>query len=224
MNTVIRILELYGDRELPLHVRGEPWKVAIGCILSQRTKDETTDAAFKRLIDRFPTLKQLAEANVKEVEKLIYPVGFYRQKARRIVEAAKYMLTHGVGTSLEELVKIPGIGRKCANIILSYGYGMPAIAVDTHVYRVSKRLGIVGENASEEEVEEALKGLVPRDRWIEVNNALVKFGKTVCKPLRPLCDMCPVRDGCKYFRNRIEKEKYPVAHGSGGKEKKGQYF
>ncbi len=186
----------------PRHISRDPFKTLIGCILSQRTKDETTDKAFERLFSRYKGVDDLAEADPKEIERLIYPVGFYRVKARRIVEAARYVrdvFGGQVPDRLEDLIKIPGIGRKCANIVLAYAFGKPAIAVDTHVYRVSVRLGIADENVKPENVERALMAIVPKERWVEVNHALVRFGKEVCRPVNPLCDACPVRRYCRYY-------------------------
>jgi len=185
------VLEKY-RWEGPEHIRGEPWKVVIGCILSQRTRDEVTDAAYRKLFSRFRSLEELAGASPGEVEELIYPVGFYRQKAKRIIEAAKWMAENGVPSSLEELLKIPGIGRKCANIVLTHAFGKPAIAVDTHVLRIGRRLGL---GKTPQEVEEALKKIVPERFWSEVNRALVRFGREVCRP-RPLCGRCPLRSVC----------------------------
>ncbi len=191
------IVEEYYGREKPEHVREEPWKVLVGCILSQRTKDEVTDSAYRRLMERYRSLEELASARPEEIEELIYPVGFYRQKARRIVEAAKYLLSlGGVPDTLEGLLKVPGIGRKCANIVLAYGFGKPAIAVDTHVERVAKRLGLVEPSADPARVEERLKEIVPVEEWVKVNHALVRFGREVCRPRGPLCGRCALREVC----------------------------
>ncbi len=198
------IVETYYSHPVPLHVKGEPWKVVIGCILSQRTRDETTDRAFERLFSRYRTLEELASADVNEVEKLIYPVGFYRQKAKRIVEAAKYMLVHGVKPGREELMKIPGVGRKCANIVLAFAFKKPAIAVDTHVERIVKRLGLVDKKASPEEVEKVLENIFPEEEWVKVNHALVRFGQNVCKPVRPLCNTCTLKTYCKFYNSNIQ--------------------
>ncbi len=199
------IVERYWTDSFPEHVRRDPFKTLIGCILSQRTRDETTDSAFVRLFSRFSGPEDLARADPQEVERLIYPVGFYRNKARTIVRAAQYVLDNFGGTvpdRFEDLVKIPGIGRKCANIVLAYAFGKPAIPVDTHVFRVAKRLGIVGENARPEDVERALQSIVPRDRWVQVNHALVRFGRAVCRPVGPRCDECPLREVCSYANAR----------------------
>ena len=193
----------YSKRPLPLHITGEPWQVVIGCILSQRTRDEVTDLAYSRLFGRFKRLEDLASADPEEVEKLIYPVGFYRVKARKIVEAARWMLENGVPKSLDGLMKIPGVGRKCANIVLSMAFGLPAIAVDTHVHRITKRLGLIGENDPPERAEEALKCLFPKDLWRIVNHGLVRFGQEVCRPSKPLCEVCPLKDVCKFFKEKV---------------------
>jgi len=205
-----RIIEEYRKEKMPEHVRDDPFRVLIGCILSQRTKDETTDAAYHRLFSRFSGPEDLARANPAEIEKLIYPVGFYRTKAKTIVKAARYILEEFGGRvpdRFEDLVKIPGIGRKCANIVLAYAFGKPAIPVDTHVFRVAKRLGIVSEKAKPEDVEEALKEVVPRDYWVAVNHALVRFGRAVCRPVGPRCDECPFKDVCRYYSTYALAEK-----------------
>jgi len=198
-----RIIADYGSEPAPDHVSEDPFRVLIGCILSQRTRDETTDSAYSRLFSRFPTLKDLASADPSEVEKLIYPVGFYRNKARTIVRAARYILEEFNGVvpdRFEDLVRIPGIGRKCANIVLAYAFGKPAIPVDTHVFRVAVRLGIVDENARPGDVERELQRIVPKEQWISVNHALVRFGRSVCRPLRPKCDECPFKEVCRHYR------------------------
>jgi len=201
-----RIIEEYGSEPMPDHVREDPFRVLIGCILSQRTKDETTDAAYRRLFSRYSGPEDLARADPSEIEKLIYPVGFYRNKARTIVKAAQFILEEFGGKvpdRFEDLLKIPGIGRKCANIVLAYAFGKPAIPVDTHVFRVAKRLGIAPEDAKPEDVEDALKRVVPREYWIPVNHALVRFGRAVCRPVRPRCESCPFTSVCKYYREHV---------------------
>ncbi len=203
---ISKVVERYHDSYTPLHVRGEPWKVAIGCILSQRTRDEVTDSAFSRLLSRYPTLDELAKAEPGEVEKLIYPVGFYRQKAKRIVEAARYMLENGVGRTLEDIMRIPGVGRKCANIVLT-SMGIPAIAVDTHVFRVVRR--VFGVQGKEKDVEDFLKNSLPEGMWNYVNRSLVVFGREICKPIKPRCGECPIKEWCVYYRD--------VARGQGDK-------
>lgn len=194
----------------PKHISNDPFKTLIGCILSQRTRDETTDAAFERLFSKYCGVYDLAEADPADVERLIYPVGFYRTKAKRIVEAARFVrdvFGGRVPDRMEDLLRIPGIGRKCANIVLAYAFGRPAIAVDTHVYRVSKRLSIVPEDADAADVEGALRQIVPEGRWIEVNHALVRFGKEICRPINPLCERCPVKKHCRFYARRIQGEK-----------------
>ncbi len=200
---VKRIIDDYAGEPMPDHVREDPFRVLIGCILSQRTRDETTDAAYNRLFSRFSGVEGLARADPAEVERLIYPVGFYRTKARTIVKAARFVLDEFGGRvpdRFEDLVKIPGIGRKCANIVLAYAFGKPAIPVDTHVFRVAKRLGIAPEDAKPEDVEEALKRVVPKEYWVPVNHALVRFGRAVCRPVGPKCRECPFKDVCRYYR------------------------
>ena len=196
-----KVVDAYWSDEFPEHVRRDPFKTLIGCILSQRTRDEPTDAAFARLFSKYSGAEDLARADPADIEKLIYPVGFYRTKARTIVKAAKYILDEFDGRipdRLEDLINIPGIGRKCANIVLAYAFGKPAIPVDTHVFRVTKRLGIVPENAKPEDAERALMTVVPKSEWVKVNHALVRFGRAVCRPVGPKCDECPLKEVCAY--------------------------
>jgi len=144
----------------------------------------------------------LASADPAEVEELIYPVGFYRNKARTVVKAAQYILDEFDGRvpdSFEDLLRIPGIGRKCANIVLAYAFGKPAIPVDTHVFRVAVRLGVVGDDAKPEDVERELRKIVPESEWVNVNHALVRFGRAVCRPVRPKCGECLFKGVCRYY-------------------------
>jgi len=180
----------------------DPFRVLIATILSQRTRDEWTDVASRRLFARYPDARRLAAADVRTVERLIRPVNFYRGKARKIREVSRLILDrHGgrVPDSYEELVALPQVGPKTANCVLVYGYGRDALPVDVHVHRVSNRLGLV-RTAAPEETEAALKRLVPRPRWIVVNELFVRFGKEICKPIGPRCDLCSFTGFCAYYR------------------------
>ena len=182
----------------------DPFRVLIATILSQRTRDEWTDVASRRLFARYPDAPRLAAADVRTVERLIRPVNFYRGKARKIREVSRIILDrHGgrVPDTYDELLALPQVGPKTANCVLVYGYGREALPVDVHVHRVSNRLGLV-RTAAPEETEGALKRLVPRSRWFIVNELFVRFGKEICKPIGPRCDVCSFTGFCAYYRGR----------------------
>lgn len=183
---------------------GDPFEVLIYTIISQRTRDEQTDVAAERLLSEFPTAKKLANANVRRVEKLIKPAGFYRVKAKKIKEVCKiiYEKYNGkVPADFDSLMKLPSVGRKTANCVLVFGYGKPAIPVDTHVHRISNRLGLV-KTLKPEETEDGLKKILPKKYWLDINHMLVRFGQTICRPINPKCDECPISDLCKYHKSR----------------------
>ncbi|BAA30606.1 endonuclease III domain-containing protein [Pyrococcus horikoshii] len=196
---IIKILKSTYPRKN--HVSGDPYKTLIRCIISQRNRDEVTDRVSEELFKRYPTIESIASASVEEMQNFLksLKVGLWRSKGKWIVETSRIILKKYNGRvpdKFEELIKLPGIGRKCANIVLAYGFGIPAIPVDTHVYRISRRLGLAPWDASPEEVEERLKSLIPREEWIYVNHAMVDHGKSVCKPIKPRCWECPLRGLC----------------------------
>ena len=176
----------------------DPFQVLIGTILSQRTRDANTDAASARLFARFPDARSLARARRSEVEALIRVTGFYRVKARVLGAVAREVLERFGGTvprEYDELVSLPGVGPKTANCVLVFGYGIPAIPVDTHVHRIANRLGVV-RTKSPEETESALRARVDSRFWIPVNPLLVQHGQNLCRPNRPRCPECPIADQC----------------------------
>lgn len=178
--------------------RRDPFLVLIACLLSLRTKDEVTDQAMQRLLLRAGTPEEMTEMSVGELEEIIYPVGFYRNKARTLKEVSRTILqSYGgqVPDTIEELLKIRGVGRKTANIVVTEGFQQPGIAVDTHVHRISNRLGAV-RTRTPNETEEALRQILPVKYWISYNALLVTHGRRICKPISPLCSRCPVYDWC----------------------------
>jgi len=180
----------------------DPFRILITAIMSTRTKDEVTDRASLKLFCIFPDVRDLARADAKIVADLIRPVGFYRTKAVTLVKAARMIEDkyHGnIPDRLEDLLQIPGVGRKVAAIVLSYGLGKDAIAVDTHVQRISNRLGLV-RSKTPEKTEVILRRKIRRERWNEVNAYFVSFGKTICTPKRPKCNLCTLRNYCSYWR------------------------
>ena len=176
-----------------------PFRVLVSCILSTRTQDPVTAEASARLFDVADDAAGLARLRPARIEKLIYPVGFYRTKAKLLPDVARILLERWQGRvpdTLEELVELPGVGRKVANIVLSKGFGVPAIAVDTHVHRISNRLGLV-RTRTPEKTERSLARKLPERYWIEWNYLLVAHGQTVCRPIGPKCDECPVSRWCR---------------------------
>ncbi|MBW2972466.1 endonuclease III [Candidatus Woesearchaeota archaeon] len=179
-------------------LREDPFTVLISCLLSLRTKDETTAGASKRLFSVAPTAKKLAAMPVKRIEKLIYPVGFYKTKAKRIRDIAQVLLDQYNGKvpdTIDELLKLHGVGRKTANIVVTIGFNKPGVAVDTHVHRISNRLGYV-KTKTPEQTEFALRAKLPKRYWLIYNDLLVTWGQNICKPISPLCSRCKIRAYC----------------------------
>ena len=180
-----------------------PFKILIGTVLSARTRDENTTKAVTKLFKVYGTPQKLAKAKVKDVEKMIKSVGFYHVKSRRIIEVANIILSkyHGkVPADIDKLVEIPGVGRKTANCVLVYAFEKPAIPVDTHVHRISNRLGLVNTKTPEE-TEMELREKVPKKYWLPINNTFVMYGQNICKPISPMCNVCKIRNICDYFKN-----------------------
>lgn len=192
-------------RNAPVFIHSEklePYQVLIAAVLSARTRDEQTSKAVEKLFSRAKSVEEIAEMSLEEIENLIRNVGFYRVKARRIKDIARIISERGMPDTFEDLMNLPGVGRKTANIVLSY-MGKPAIAVDTHVHRISNRLGIV-KTKRPEETERELKKLFPVELWNRINYVFVGFGQTVCLPRKPLCKECPIKDLCKKIGVRAE--------------------
>jgi len=181
-----------------------PFRILIATILSARTKDENTTKAADKLFKVYGTPQKLAKAKVKDVEKMIKSVGFYHVKSRRIINAANIILSkyHGkVPANIEQLTDIPGVGRKTANCVLVYAFEEPAIPVDTHVHRISNRLGLV-DTKTPEETEMELRKNVPKKYWLPINNTFVMYGQNICKPISPMCNVCKIRKNCSYFKTK----------------------
>lgn len=201
---IARILRVLSGR-YPLTMLGSwnerkvsPFRTLIGTILSARSRDEMTDVITERLFERFATPKALAHADRRTVEKILQPIGFYRTKASYVMETARMVEARGgeIPRTIEGLMEFPGVGRKVANCVLVYAFGQQAIPVDTHVHRVSNRMGWI-RTKTPEETERRLVELVPRKLWPVINEALVAHGKAVCKPIGPTCDVCPIHRHCR---------------------------
>jgi endonuclease-3 len=175
-----------------------PFETLISTILSLRTKDKVTEAASHRLLDRAPTPEAIMNLPAKEIERLIYPVGFYHTKAGRLGEICRRLFRDfggAVPRSMDELLKLPGVGRKTANLVLTVGFGDYGICVDTHVHRISNLWGYVATKTPEE-TEFALRKKLPRRHWKTYNDILVAFGQNLCAPASPWCSKCPVAEYC----------------------------
>lgn len=180
--------------------REKPFPVLIGVLLSHRTKDEVTHLATRRLLKKANTPQKMLSLPVREIEKLIYPVGFYRQKARRIKKICRILVEKyrgGVPKTKEELLNLPGIGLKSANVILSRAYNRPVIATDVHVAVITKRWGLTKENTPEK-ITEDLERIIPEKHKRIFNWLLVEFGKEYCRTRNPKCWICPVYHLCPY--------------------------
>ena len=178
----------------------EPFQILIATLLSARTQDATTHAASTRLFKRARTPRTLARVPVAEIEKLIYPVGFYRNKARHVKACCEMLVSDFGGrvpSTMEELVKLPGVGRKTANLVLILGFkSQRNICVDIHVHRISNRIGWV-RTSEPEETEQALYRAIPARWWPVTNLYLVTWGQNVCRPVRPRCENCAVSRDCQ---------------------------
>ena len=172
-----------------------PYRHLIGTILSARSRDEMTAEITDQIFRKYRTPRALARADRRAVERILKPIGFYRTKARYVTEAARRVEKTGVPRTLEGLMELPGVGRKVANCVLVYAFGRDAIPVDTHVHRISNRLGWV-RTKTPEETERALVRMVPRRHWPILNEAFVAHGKAVCRPIGPKCAACPVERWC----------------------------
>jgi endonuclease III len=179
--------------------RRDPFEVLVSTVLSLRTKDEVTREAAHRLLEAARTCPELLALSEKRIEELIYPVGFYKTKAKTLKGICADLLQRFDGRvpdELEDLLSLKGVGRKTANLVLTLGFGKPGICVDTHVHRMSNRLGYVSTK-SPENTEMALRSKLPPEYWIEYNDLLVTWGQNVCKPISPFCSSCAIRSYCR---------------------------
>jgi endonuclease III len=177
---------------------GDPFRVLISTILSLRTKDETTAAASRRLFARATTPAAVLRLREATIARLVYPVGFYRTKARAIRATCRALLERfggAVPRDLDALLTLQGVGRKTANLVLTLGFRAPGICVDTHVHRITNRLGYV-RTRTPNDTEQALRRKLPREHWIEINDLLVAFGQHLCRPISPHCTRCPITAYC----------------------------
>ena len=205
MIDIDKIVEILQQAEQPrsdfvqlMETFHNPYLVLIGCILSLRTNDKTTYPATLRMLELAKTPEDMMKVNVEDLENAIYPVGFYKNKAKQIIELSKEIvekLDGKVPDTIEDLIKFNGVGRKTANLVLAKGFRIPAICVDVHVHRIFNRLGYV-KTKTPEETEFALREKLPQKYWLDINTLMVTHGQNVCKPINPKCDICPIKKYC----------------------------
>ena len=177
----------------------DPFLILIGCILSLRTKDSVSLPASKRLFQLAKKPEDMVKVSLQKIEEATYPVGFYRQKAKTIKKVSKKIIEFFGGkvpNNEKDLLLLQGVGRKTANLVLGEGFGIPAICVDTHVHRISNRLGLV-KTKNPDETEKELKKILPKKYWIEFNRLMVQWGQNVCVPISPLCSKCAIAQWCE---------------------------
>jgi endonuclease-3 len=185
----------------------DPFRVLISCLISLRTKDEVTGAASRRLFAKAGTPAKMLQLRERAIAKLIFPAGFYRTKAQRIREISQTLVNRYKGRvpdTLEGLLQLNGVGRKTANLVLTVAYGKPGICVDTHVHRLSNRLGWV-KTKTPEQTELALRKILPKRYWIPLNDWLVTFGQNICQPVSPWCSKCPLQKDCPQIGVRYRR-------------------
>ncbi len=177
----------------------DPFQILISCLLSLRTKDETTAQATQRLFQLATAPKTMVKLPLSKIEKVIYPVGFYRTKAKNIKAICRDLISlhsEKVPNTIEDLLRLPGVGRKTANLVITLGYGKLGICVDIHVHRISNRWGYV-KTRTPEETEKSLRKKLPKKYWITFNALLVPFGQNLCRPISPHCSLCKIEKSCK---------------------------
>ena len=201
--------ELFPDAAAEL-VGDTPFQFLVAVILSAQATDVSVNLATPALFAKFPTAAELATASLVEIESYVKTIGLYKSKARNIKKTAAMIAFEYDGQvpeSMEELMKLPGVGRKTANVVRGEIYHIPGIAVDTHVERVSKRLMFVPQKATVLEVEEKLRWALPEEKWIKAHHTLIFFGRYHCKAKKPLCEICPLQAECLYYRQHYPQAK-----------------
>ena len=192
------LARFWGGFEFADFNKRDPWRILVSAIISHRTQDNVTYPATERLFSKWPDVRSLSLADPDEVAKVIFPAGFYKTKSQRLVQMAIFITSQYGGKvpdSLDELLRIKGVGRKTANLVLSLGYNIPSVVVDTHVHRISNRAGWV-KTQTPEQTEFELMKLLPKKYWTKSNELLVRLGQNICKPIVPKCEQCPICPMC----------------------------
>ena len=181
----------------------DPFELLVATMLSAQCTDKQVNSVTKELFKNLKTPHDFANASNKTIEELIRPTGFFRNKAKNIKNSSRILIEKHKGNvpdSLDELIKLPGVGRKTANVVLGYAFGIPGIAVDTHVSRISKRLGLT-ENIDPVKIEFDLMKIIPKKDWSDFSLQVIYFGRAICKARKPDCNICPLTDKCQYFNS-----------------------
>lgn len=198
-----KLLLLYPNYGTEL-VYTNPYELLVAVILSAQCTDERVNKTTPALFKKYPTVISMDKARQKELEKQIFSCGFYKNKATSIISACKDIVEKfgtKVPDTMEELTSLKGVGRKTASVVLAQAFKKPAIAVDTHVKRVSTRLGLT-IHEDPQKIEEDLKKIIPENQWIAISSILVLHGRRVCKAKKPLCSQCGIKEFCKYYKNK----------------------
>lgn len=199
-NTVIDELEkLYPEAECQLKYGGVPERLVIATILSAQTTDAAVNKATPGLWARYPDMQSLSEAKKEDVEELLKTIGLFRNKTKSIIRAAAFIVENGLPETIDELVKMPGVGRKTANVITGEIFHKPSITVDTHVKRLSGRLGLT-KNTNPDKIEIDLKKLIPAEKQTIFSHRLITHGRQVCRARKPRCGICPMVSVCQWYK------------------------
>ncbi|HHT97681.1 MAG TPA: endonuclease III [Clostridiales bacterium] len=202
INRILKALDIeYGTEYISYLNHETPWQLLIATILSAQCTDARVNIVTEKLFKKYSSIEEFANADIKDMEKAIYSTGFYRNKAHNIVECAKVLMVqynNEVPNDIEELIKIPGVGRKTANVIRSSVFKEPSIVVDTHVKRISYRLGLTKEK-DPEKIEYDLMDKLPKEHWILYNIQIIAHGRAICTARSPKCEICPLKDECKHY-------------------------
>lgn len=198
------LVRLTALKELQMEEDNDPFKILIGTILSARSRDENTSKIVHKLFQKYKNARELANADLNDIKSIIHSIGFYNTKAERIKQVSKIIVEkfHGiVPNEVEDLLGLPGVGRKTANCVLVYAFNKPAIPVDIHVHRISNRIGIV-KTQNPKKTEEELIKIIDRKYWLILNNTFVRYGQNICLPIRPKCEICSLKDVCNYYKKQ----------------------
>ena len=204
LNYFENLSRLTALKELQMEENNDPFKILIGTILSARSRDENTSKIVRKLFQKYKNALELSNADLNDIKSIIHSIGFYNTKSERIKQASKIIVEkfHGIVPSeLEDLLSLPGVGRKTANCVLVYAFNKPAIPVDTHVHRISNRIGIVKTRDVKKTEEELIK-IVDKKYWLILNNIFVIYGQNICLPIRPKCQICSLKGICNFYTNQ----------------------